>query len=86
MLLEKDGTILYGWCTCVAGTIATCNHMIAVLYKMEYASRAGYNNPACTSVPCGWNVSTRKDIQAKKIIDITIRKEKIQRSKLVHMV
>ena len=50
--------------------------MIAVLYKLEYASNAGYNDPACTSMPCGWNVSTKKDVQAGKNMDITIRKDK----------
>ena len=25
--LDKDGTILCGWCTCIAGTSSTCNHM-----------------------------------------------------------
>ena len=33
--LEKDGTILSGWCSCSAGTSATCNHIIAVLYNMH---------------------------------------------------
>jgi hypothetical protein len=25
--LDMDGTILCGWCTCIAGTSSTCNHM-----------------------------------------------------------
>jgi hypothetical protein len=50
--------------------------MIAVLYKFQYASNAGYNDPACTSMPCGWNVSAKKDVQAGKIMDMTIRKDK----------
>ena len=74
--MEKDGSILCGWCTCIAGTSATCNHMIAVLYKLEYASKACYNDPACTSTPCGWNTSTRKDVQPGRIMEMTIRKDK----------
>ena len=29
--------------------------MIAVLHKVDYAVQNEYNNPACTSIPCGWN-------------------------------
>ena len=66
----RDGTVLCGWCTCIAGTSATCNHIIASLYKMEYAFTLGHTDPSCTSVPCGWNVSTRRDVQPGKIMDM----------------
>lgn len=74
--LKKDGTVLCGWCTCIAGTSATCNHIIASLYKVEYAFTHGHTDPSCTSVPCGWNVSTRRDVLPGKIMDMRIRKEK----------
>ena len=74
--LKKDGTVLCGWCTCIAGTSATCNHIIASLYKMGYAFTHGYTDPSCTSVPCGWNVSTRRDVQPGKIMDMRIRRDK----------
>ena len=49
--------------------------MIAVLYKVDYAVQNGYNNPACTSIPCGWNQSTRKDVEPRKIIDLNLEEE-----------
>ena len=69
-----------GWCTCIAGTSATCNHMIAVLHKVDYAVQNGYNNPACTSIPCGWNQSTRKDVEPSKIIDLNLRRDKASKA------
>ena len=74
--LKNDGAVLCGWCTCIAGTSETCNHMIAMLYKVEYAVTHGFTNPASTSVPWGWNVSTRRDIEPGKIIDMHVRKDK----------
>ena len=38
----KDSTIITGWCSCMAGSSACCNHVIATLYKMEYATTHGY--------------------------------------------
>ena len=69
-----------GWCTCIAGTSATCNHMIAVLHKVDYTVQNGYNNPACTSIPCDWNQSTRKDVEPSKIIDLNLRRDKASKS------
>ncbi|XP_073258887.1 uncharacterized protein [Porites lutea] len=59
--LKKDGTVLCGWCTCIAGTSATCNHIIASLYKVEYAFTHGHTDPSCTSLPCGWNERVGKE-------------------------
>ena len=59
---ENEGKILTTWCTCTAGTSRCCNHAIALMYKLEYANTHGYIDVACTSVPCQWNNSTKKDI------------------------
>lgn len=74
--VKSNGAIVCGWCTCIAGTSATCNHMIALLYKVNYAVQCGYNNLACTSVPCGWNRSTRKEVVPCKIMDLNLRRDK----------
>lgn len=59
----------------------TCNQIIALLYNVNFAVRSGYTNLACTSVPCGWNHSTRKDVQPGKVIEIMeIRKNKTSRN------
>ena len=45
-------------CSCMAGTNQSCNHAIAVMYKMEYAVRKCYMGPTCTSMPYKWKQST----------------------------
>ena len=59
----------------MAGTSQSCNHAVAVMYKIEYAMKKGYLDPACTSVPCAWNQSTKKEIEPKMIKDMNIRKK-----------
>ena len=54
--------------------------MIAVLHKVDYAVQNEYNNPACTSIPCGWNQSTRKDVEPSKIIDLNLRRDKASKA------
>ena len=53
---EKAGKISAAWCNCTAGTFV-CNHIIAALYKIEHANIMGFNDPACTDMPCRWNHS-----------------------------
>jgi hypothetical protein len=64
------------WCTCTAGTAEACNHVIAVLYKINHAYNKQYVSPACTSVPQGWNKGTRKEVNPSKVKDLTFRKDK----------
>ena len=74
VLCSKSGDILCGYCTCTAGFAECCNHVVAILYKIEFANSKGMINPACTDVACSWNVSTQRDVQFKRIIDVEIRK------------
>lgn len=79
--VRNNGTIVCGQCTCIAGTSVTCSHIIALLYNVNFAVPSGYTNLACTSVPCGWNHSTCKDVQPGKVIEIMeIRKNKTSRN------
>ena len=71
----KDDTIITSWCSCMAGSSACCNHVIATLYKVEYATNHGYNDLACTSMPCKWNQSTKKEIVPRRITEIVVRKK-----------
>ena len=59
----------------MAGTSQSCNHAIAVLYKIDYALQKGLLNLFCTSTSCSWNKSTKCDIEPKKIKDIVIWKK-----------
>ncbi|CAC5387151.1 unnamed protein product [Mytilus coruscus] len=63
LAVNNENEIQVSWCSCIAGLAQTCNHVIAVLYKIEFATNMGYNDPSCTSVPCGWNTSTKKNVQ-----------------------
>ena len=53
-----------------------CNHVIATLYKLEYAVSNLFTDPACTSMPSEWNKGTRKRIAAARILDLRIRRDK----------
>ena len=72
---EGECEILTTWCTCAAGTCLCCNHVIAVMYKLNYPYKKGYINPLCTSVPEGWNKGTRKEVTPKRISDLFIRND-----------
>lgn len=73
--VQPDGKILTAWCSCMAGASGCCNHVIAAMYKVEYACIQGFCSPACTSIPCGWNKSTKTVIEPKRIADIVVRKK-----------
>lgn len=75
VVVKPKGKVLTAWCSCMAGAGRCCNHVIAVLYKVEYANTHGYCSPVCTSIPCGWNKSTKTVITPKRIKDIVVRKK-----------
>ena len=61
--------ICTAWCSCIAGTGECCKHVIATLYKLEYAVSNLFTNP-------GWNKGTRKSVAVARILDLRIRKDK----------
>ena len=73
---KSECKILTSWCTCTAGTGEVCNHVIALLYKVNFAHKKAYISPACTSVPQGWNKGTRKDVAPTQIKNLVFRKDK----------
>ena len=68
--------IVTSWCTCRAGTAEVCNHVIALIYKVNFTYKKVYISPARTSVPQGWNIGTKKDVQPDQIKNLVIRKDK----------
>ena len=58
---------------CTPGTAEACNHVLAVLYKINYAYNKQYISPACTSVSQGWNKGTRKEVNPSKVKNLTFR-------------
>ncbi len=72
---KLDSTICAAWCSCTAGHSQSCNHVMALLYKVEHAVSKGYTDPSCTSVPCMWNNQTQREVQPKKIKDLRFRED-----------
>ena len=68
----EGDNVLGAWCTCIAGTAQCCNHIIALLYKVEYATLMGYNDPSCTSMACAWNQGSQKPITPRKVCDMDL--------------
>ena len=67
--------ILSADCSCMAGASECCNHVIAVLYKIQYANAKGFTSPACTETACQWNRSSKKEIEPRRISEIVVRKK-----------
>ena len=52
-----------------------CNHVVAMLFKIEAAVTTGATNPAKTSILCTWNVPTGKiDIKAMPVEELVFQK------------
>ena len=73
---KSNCRVATSWCTCTAGTGEACNHVIAFLYKVNYACNKDYISPACTSIPQGWNKDTRKEVTPNKLKELNFRKDK----------
>ena len=74
---KKGFSICTSWCTCIAEAGEACNHVIAVLYKVNYAFKKNFTSPACTSIPQNWNKGTRKEVQPTRVCN---KKGKLQSS------
>ena len=55
------GEIKSAYCSCPAGLLGACNHLIALLLKVEAVHKKGLTSAdTCTSVPCAWAVPSKK--------------------------
>ena len=72
ILCSSNGDIITGYCSCTVGLCQCCNHVVAVLYKIEFANEKGLTDPTCTEQVCAWNCSS-KEIGPIKIKDMNIR-------------
>lgn len=55
----------------------TCNHVAALLFKVESAFRLDVSNPACTTTLCSWSAPASK-------IPVFMRLEEMQFTKPTH--
>ena len=58
----------------MVGMSETCNHVVALLFRVEAAVRLGLPNPACTTKPCEW-LSNRKVVKPLKIKDMELSRD-----------
>ena len=84
VVCKPTGDIMCGYCSCTAGYNKCCNHLIAVLFKVEYANQQGLTNPSCTDVACYWNSSSKKDIGPSRIKDMNVQAHKLGRPPSSH--
>ena len=73
ILVKKTGDVVAGFCSCTAGFCQCCNHIVAALYKINFANENGWTDPACTDELCKWNTSAKPMIKPMKIKDMDIR-------------
>ena len=66
------GEIKSAYCSCTAGLVGTCNHAVAMLFRLEHAVRYNLTKPTSTSMLCSWNVPSgaKVDTKPKRIKDI----------------
>ena len=68
---NEASDIVTSFCTCTAGFSSCCKHVVAAVYKVEYANEKGLTNPTCTKQLCSWN-SSSKEITPGKVKDMVI--------------
>lgn len=59
---KETGTVACAYCNCAAGLSQTCNHVAAILFRVEAAVRAGWTNPTCTSQKAKWIIPAPKTV------------------------
>ena len=74
-LLQQSGEILTAYCSCTAGLSRCCNHVIAILYKVEFAVSEGLTSPTCTEVKCKFNDMSKNVVKGCKVKDLIFEKQ-----------
>ncbi|CAC5416871.1 unnamed protein product [Mytilus coruscus] len=73
----QDGTVINGWCSCMAGRCHSCSHVGALLWKLEHAVRNSLTGIACTDESAQWNKGTTRNVEPKALSNITFKKPKV---------
>lgn len=79
VLADKGSDVLTAYCACTAGLSRCCNHVIAVLYKIEYAVSQGMTNPTCTDVKCRFNDRSKRVIKGCRVNGIVLEKHVVSK-------
>ncbi|XP_054760455.2 uncharacterized protein LOC129266641 [Lytechinus pictus] len=77
---KKTGEVLSAFCECFAGYSTTCNHVAALLFKVDFAWRNGLTNPSCTSRECTWSAfAGKQSVEPDRVSEMTWSKPKFSR-------
>lgn len=73
---KTNGSVESAYCTCFAGLGSTCNHVAAVLFKVEHALKNGLTlEISPTSKQCVWNnYGKRRAVEPKRIMEMKWKK------------
>ena len=74
ILADASGNIITAYCSCTAGLSQCCNHVIAVMYKIEYAVSQGFTRPTCTETKSKFNDRSTKIVKGCRVDDLIIEK------------
>ncbi|XP_067933338.1 uncharacterized protein [Watersipora subatra] len=71
---KSSGVVQSAFCSCVAGLSQTCNHIAALMFKIESAFRLDISNPACTNTACAWKGPSSRKTVFMKVADMSFKK------------
>ncbi|KAK3109102.1 hypothetical protein FSP39_023080 [Pinctada imbricata] len=74
MVRKVSGDIVSAFCSCTAGLGQTCNHIAAMLFRIDAANKMGLSS--CTSIPCQWIIPTETKTLPVRIKDLTVKKSR----------
>jgi len=84
ILISKSSGVISAYCLCTAGFSNCCNHVIAVLYKLQFAVDNGYTNPSCTEIPCSFNNKSKYRVKPMKVKNMDIAKHNVLKQSTHH--
>ena len=80
---KTSGHIFCGFCTCIAGMSSSCNHVAALLFKLDDHSDVvtqGNRGPSSTSLPDTWNVPRPMKLPPTRVKELEVVKPKLVQS------
>ena len=63
---RKEARIMSAHCSCRAGMSGACNHVAAMLFRMEAAVRLGLTKQSCTAKSWEW-LPNQKEVKPRKL-------------------
>ena len=79
---KPGGEIVSVYCACTAGLQGSCNHAVAMFFRVESAVATGETRPSKTSRGCQWNIPSgiKVTLKAAKAEELYFTKNKYTKS------